>query len=126
MRFKRTAKPRTWKKHPTKTKMETSTDINWTDLEDGDDGDTYPNDDLGHDSYVERMLDRGDYLRDEARDRLICPPDPSPEEIDADARDAAEDARTMAEDAAYEAWQKKRQHLIDEAFAIVEENHSTP
>lgn len=28
-----------------------------------------PDDDLGHDSYAERLLDRADYLRDEMKDR---------------------------------------------------------
>ena len=58
-----------------------------------------PNDDDNDGSAAgwERLLDHADYLRDEAKDRRICPPDPSPEEIAADARDAAEDARTMDE-----------------------------
>lgn len=72
---------------------------------------------------LERLLDHADYMRDCAKDDRICPPDPSPEELAADARDAAEDARTMAEDAL---WEQKRQRLIDEAFAIVEQDHQTP
>lgn len=58
---------------------------------------------------IERLIDEADYRRDCAKDDRICPPDPSPEEIDADARYAAEDARTMAEDAAYEQSLKRQQ-----------------
>jgi hypothetical protein len=46
-------------------------------------------------SNFERMLDLADYLRDCAKDDRICPPEPSPEEIAADARDAAEDAAEL-------------------------------
>ena len=68
----------------------------------------YP-DDYGYDpdfcpkqDRIERLIDEADYRRDCAKDDRICPPDPSPEELAADARDAAEDARMMAEEAAYE------------------------
>ena len=43
----------------------------------------------------ERLLEMADYLRDEARDRLCVPDEPSPEEIAADAADIAADNEDM-------------------------------
>lgn len=55
----------------------------------------------------ERLIDMADYLRDEARDRMCVPDEPSPEEIAADAADIADDNKEM------------RQELVADALAIL-------